>query len=275
MSSDFDIASENYDETFTYSNIGKMQRAIVYDYLNTHVLGKKSLHILEINCGTGEDAKWFANQNHTVLATDISEGMINKAKQKNDLKNLKFQQLDINKIDSCFRRNDNTESVIPAKAGIQNKFDLIFSNFGGLNCLSNQELEAFFKNASSLLNENGKIVCVIMPKNCIWENNYLFLAGKWKQLFRRNTKDYLLVNVEGTSVKTWYYNPKEIVSLTKNEYHIKNYKPIGFFIPPSYLESFFKRNNWLLNSLNWLENQVTNWSFLSRYSDHFIITLQK
>ncbi len=267
MSSDFDIASENYDETFTFSNIGKMQRAIVYDYLNTDILGKKSLTILEVNCGTGEDAKWFANQNHTVLATDISAKMILISKQKSNLKNLTFQQLDINKI-LC--HSEHSEESFSNK-----KFDLIFSNFGGLNCLSNQELETFFKNASSLLNENGKIVCVIMPKNCIWENNYLFLVGKWKQLFRRNTKNYLLVNVEGTNVKTWYYNPKEIVSLAKNEYHIKNYKPIGFFIPPSYLEPFFKRNNWLLNSLNWLENRITNWSFLSRYSDHFIITLQK
>lgn len=260
MGSGFDIASINYDETFTFSNIGKMQRAIVYDYLNTHILGKKPLNILEVNCGTGEDANWFAKQNHTVLATDISTGMIHVAKQKSDLKNLKFQQIDINTI--------STEKF-------DKKFDLIFSNFGGINCLSNQELEAFFKNANSLLNESGKTVCVIMPKNCIWENKYLFLSGKWKQLFRRNTKDHLLVNIKGINVKTWYYNPKEIVSLTKNEYHTKNYKPVGFFVPPSYLESFFKKNIWFLNWLNWLENRITNWSFLSRYSDHFIITLQK
>lgn len=231
--------------------------------MNRSILSEKLLSVLEINCGTGEDAKWFANKNHTVLATDISEGMISVAKQKSSLKNLTFQQLDINEIDSCLRRND------------KEKFDVIFSNFGGLNCLSKNELSQFFKKAKSILSENGKIICVIMPKNCIWENKYLFLSGKWKQLFRRNTKDFLEVNVDGVAVKTWYYNPKEIVSLTKNEYHVKNYKPIGFFIPPSYLESFFKNKKWLLNFLNWKEKRIKNWSFLAKYADHFIIELQK
>jgi len=191
--------------------------------------------------------------------------MIKVAQQKSkQIDTVSFQQLDLNNL-----------NVISSEVEKSHKYNLIFSNFGGLNCLSKQELSAFFNNASKFLTENGKIIMVIMPKNCIWENKYLFFSGKWKQLFRRNTKNYLTVNVGNSVVKTWYYNPKEIVQLMNGNYIKTQLKPIGFYIPPSYLESFFKNKIWILTILNWMEKRIKDWSFLSRYSDHFIITLQK
>lgn len=187
--------------------------------------------------------------------------MIRIAKSKSGKNNINYFQLDINKISE----NENLKNK---------KFDLIFSNFGGLNCLSPNQLSMFFEAAIEKLNANGKIICVIMPKNCIWENKYLFFSGKWKQLFRRNTKSSLNVNVNGKLVKTWFYNPKNIREYIGIYYKITNYKPIGFYIPPSYLETFFKNKIWLLNILNRLENKIKNWSFLARFSDHFIITIQ-
>lgn len=190
--------------------------------------------------------------------------MIKVAQEKaKKIKNITFEQLNINNINSKFLRKDI------------NKFDLIFSNFGGLNCLSKEELNVFFDSTFKILTENGKLTMVIMPKNCIWENKYLFFSGKWKQLFRRNTSDYLSVAVGNTSVKTWYYNPKEIVNLSSVKFKVTHIKPIGFYIPPSYLEPFFKNKIWALNILDWMEKRVKNWSFLARYSDHLIITLQK
>ena len=188
--------------------------------------------------------------------------MLQIAKQKNDgSKNIKYIQLDINSL------NENNELK-------DLKFDVIFSNFGGFNCLSPNQLNSFFESATKKLNKNGRIICIIMPKNCIWENKYLFFTGKWNNLFRRNTQNSLDVNVEGKLVKTWFYNPRNIKESINNKYKVNTYKPVGFYIPPSYLEPFFKNKIWLLNILNWLENRIKNWSFLSRFSDHFIISIQ-
>ncbi len=127
MEASFDKAAINYDETFTNSDIGKLQRDLVYEQLSKQL---KSIHnILEINCGTGEDAIWLSKQNFKVTATDISTKMIEEAKNKATLGNLNFEIADINLIATSFP-NDN--------------FDLIFSNFGGLNCLSKTELQDFF-----------------------------------------------------------------------------------------------------------------------------------
>ena len=255
MKADFDQAAKNYDNSFTFSEIGKIQRNLVYKQLKKHLANCDA--ILEINCGTGEDAIWFAKQDFTVIATDVSEKMIEVAKSKSNLKNPLFKILDIKKL------AEETEI-----------FDLLFSNFGGLNCLSQQELLVFFNSASSLVSKKGKISLVLMPKNTIWEQFYFIFKRDLTKAFRRK-KVLAIANVDGENVTTYYYNPKDIVHLSKFNFEILETKPIGFFVPPSYLESFFKNKKILLKSLNFLENSVKNWSFLSKYADHYIITLQK
>lgn len=258
MSASFDEAAKNYDLTFSTSEIGKLQRNQVYYHLEGHLL-KQPQNILEINCGTGEDAIWLAKKNHTVLATDISKEMIARAKSKVQFQNLTFVQADINSIsDLC----------------IDKKFDILFSNFGGLNCLTKTELELFFKNSTEKLTEKGKLILVIMPKNTLWERIYFLAKGKIKSAFRR-AKKVAIATVDGVSVPTYYYNPDDIIKLAEREFDVLGTNPIGFFIPPSYLEPFFKENKKLLSILSKAENRIKNWSFLSKYADHYIVLLQK
>ena len=50
----FDSLAAKYDDLFTRSMIGRAQRGVVWDALiDTFEPGA---HILEVNCGTGEDA---------------------------------------------------------------------------------------------------------------------------------------------------------------------------------------------------------------------------
>lgn len=256
---DFDIHAKNYDSVFTYSQIGKAQRNRVYHFLNKQNPSKNKKYILELNCGTGEDAQYFAQQGHSILATDISSEMIKVAKEKNKHTNIRFQQLDITKI---------------TKETFSEKFDMIFSNFGGLNCLSKTQLASFIDTSESLLSPSGKMVLVMMPKNCLWERFYFSIKGEFKKARRRNTNKSLMVNVEGVQVKAWYYNPKDVVTLTSNNYKTIAIKPIGIKIPPSYLESFFSNKKGLLKLLIWAETLFSN-RFWAKYADHFIISFQK
>ncbi len=256
MKASFDNAAKNYDETFSHTEIGKLQRNLVYHHLEK-LLSNKQQNILEINCGTGEDAIWLAQKNHSIIATDISNEMIAVAKTKSNIENIVFKVLDINKL------NKETEN-----------FDIIFSNFGGLNCLTSLELIQFFKSSSTILSKKGKLILVIMPKNTLWEKIYFILKGKFKTSFRR-TKKVAIANVDNASIPTYYYNPKDIVNLTNVNFDCLDVKPIGFFIPPSYLEPFFKNKKRLLQFLNTLETKIKNWSFLSKYADHYLIVLQK
>lgn len=259
MKAKFDNAAANYDSSFTNSIIGKTQRGFVYHHVSGFLKNNNIKNILEINCGTGEDALWLAKQNFQVVATDISEEMILIAKSKEKLNNLNFEQLNINEISTLFG---------------DEKFDLIFSNFGGLNCLSKEELKSFFESVPNLVSEKGHLALVIMPKNTLWESFYFLAKTKFSLAFRRK-KESVIANVDGEKVNTFYYNPKDVVNLSGNDFEIISIKPIGFFIPPSYLESFFKNKLKLLSILKNLDRAIKNCSFLSKYADHYLIVFQK
>jgi ubiquinone/menaquinone biosynthesis C-methylase UbiE len=259
VSASFDNAAKNYDKTFTNSVIGRAQRKFVYAHFSNFLKNKKPKNILEINCGTGEDAIWLANQKFDVIATDISEKMLEIAKNKNKFKNLTFDFLDCTKI---------------AQKYAPNSFDLVFSNFGGLNCLSPNELQLFFESSSTILTSEGTIVAVIMPKNTLWEQFYFIVKGKFNTAFRRK-KEFSIANVNAQQVKTYYYNPQDIERLISNNFIILAKYPIGLFVAPSYLEHFINSKPRLFSFLNYLEKKITNFSFLSKYADHYIIYLQK
>ena len=258
MSHDFDIAARTYDLDFTSSRIGSIQREQVRKHLEVLVNVKKKLNILELNCGTGADAAYMNKFGHKITATDISSEMIHVSKEKYSNTSITFQQQDITKI------SPNT---------FHEKFDLIFSNFGGFNCLSKTELVRFLKIAPSLLEESGKLVLIIMPKYTLWEQVYFYLKGEKQKARRRKTNSFVLANVQGVDVKTWYFNPSEIIEYSSN-FNATKTKPIGFCVPPSYLEKSILGKRNILGILKGLD-QFFNWSFLSKYADHFYIELEK
>jgi len=153
-------------------------------------------------------------------------------------------------------------------------FDLIFSNFGGLNCLSPIRLELFFKNASELLSENGQLVLVIMPRDTKWEQSYFLAKADFRNVFRRK-KNSVIANVEGQKVLTYYYNPKETQAMACDYFDTDKISPIGFFVPPSYLEPFFSTRSKLFGVLETFESRIKDWSFLAKHSDHYFMYLRK
>ena len=258
-SAEFDAVAQLYDETFTNSEVGKLQRLRVWNYLDS-TLPKSSLNILELNCGTGEDAVWFAHRGHNVLASDISMKMIfiteDKVNRLKLSKQIATKQLDINEID---------------KIQTDNKFDLIFSNFGGLNCLSKNELESLSAKIKKLLNNNGKFIAVVMTDFCLIESLYFFIKLGFKNIFRRKKTQQVIIN--DSIVKTYYYHPKYFFTFFKNNFTINKIIAIGIFIPPSYLNSFFKDKHRVLNLLNRVENFFGNNVFSAAISDHFLIEM--
>ena len=89
MKPEFDAIAENYDKSFTDLPIGSLQRNQVYRFLDPILLNLKSKNVLDLGCGTGEDAIWFARRNFIVTAIDYSSEMIQVANQKTAAKNLK------------------------------------------------------------------------------------------------------------------------------------------------------------------------------------------
>lgn len=256
MNQDFDHIASTYDNDFTNSLIGMAQREAVYRYLNRYVSSFNGLEVLEINCGTGVDAQWMSEKGANVTATDISPEMVTVTQKRSDT--VRAKVVDIKNLEAEF--NDE-------------QFDLIFSNFGGLNCLDENELINALEIIQKKLKIGGKAMLVIMPSYCRWETLYFLAKGNFSQAFRRRKKTGIEANVDGVAVKTWYYSPRWISehSLMKTiAIH-----PVGSFIPPSYLEAFIKKRPKFFEKLKRWERKQENSQKAASRSDHFFIYLQR
>jgi len=263
MQTPFDKIAPAYDELFTDTPIGKLQRNIVRKYLDATFPANKQISVLELNCGTGEDAVYFAKKGYSVTATDVSDEMLKLTEEKINkygvAGNCSVKKLDLSK---------------PYDFNFTQKFDLIFSNFGGINCVDQEGLKILSDTLSKILNNSGRIVFVIMPKFCLWESFYFLLKLKFGNIFRRASSTPLNVKLNGGNVKTYYYSPKNISKIFSSNFKIKKVNPVGFFIPPSFLNNFFSRREKLLSMLEKSERAVSNLSFLSNASDHFLIDME-
>lgn len=254
----FDAYAPDYDAHFTHSAIGILQRQRVHEKL-LPLLGKHT-RVLEVSCGTGHDAMLFAPLVKEYTATDISAGMIQQCllKAGNGLPELRFERLSVQEA------ND----VLAGK-------DLVFSNFGGLNCLSPDELRDFFKRCSERLDHGACLFLVVMGRKCFWERIYFLLKLNGKKAFRRLSKHGVETQIGEAEIKTWYYSPRELSQLAGNNFAVKNYGPVGLFIPPSYLEPFFEKNKVLLRWFEKADRFFSGFRILSDHADHYFIYLEK
>lgn len=279
----FDAAARSYDADFTETGTGKLQRELVHAYLAKTVLHGSELKVLELNCGTGEDAIWMAGKGAQVLATDLSGEMVRLGKEKWDSyrKNTGVGSGHGQAVPEASSEGSASGTVefrqmdLRQAMELDTQFDLVFSNFGGLNCISPQEFSAFLDRLPDLLNPNGHFIAVIMPRFCAWETLYYMLKFRFRKAFRRMRQGPIPAPLgNDTFQDTWYYSPRQLRKWLSSSVTRIDIAPIGFFLPPSYLDPFFqKRPSWLKRLAKW-EHKCAQRSSLASKADHFLISVQ-
>lgn len=254
----FDHYANRYDEHFTHSHVGMLQRKQVYKQLLP--LLDKNKNVLEINCGTGVDALALIQHVNSIEATDISTAMIERCerKNKNKIPGLDFKVTSIEELKNEF---------------IQTNF--ILSNFGGLNCLSPNAFKDFSIKCSENAGQGLDLFLVLLPRKCIWERLYYFKKLNYVKAYRRNQKNGITTNIDNAEFNTWYYSPKDVKQFFGSAFKVKSYGPIGLFVPPSYLNPFFANKKKLLRLFEFLDCFFGNFKCLANYGDHFYIHLKK
>lgn len=254
----FDHMASSYDDDFTHSLTGRAQRNMVWRFLEDGNFLKQGISCLEINCGTGEDAVFMQENGVIVSVSDRSSEMCDIVQRKgvNEVKRASFHEL---------------KDVFNGR-----KFDFVFSNFGGLNCVDSKEFTRTFENLAGLLSEGGRVVAVIMPKVCIWEHLYFLLKGQGQKMTRRWKKEGVSFEMNGDEVQTHYYSPRQVLKLVSSHFKVIRNKPIGVAIPPSYLENIARKSGLLFkiwNSIDTFLYKSGLWP--AAIADHFIVELQK
>lgn len=256
----FGKQAPHFDLLYYDNTIIQYKRKRVREHVAKFLSTRSS--ILELNAGTGEDAVYFARQGHTLHATDISAGMqemfIKKIKETPLERAVTFELCSFTKLEGLHQ---------------QGPYDLIFSNFAGLNCTG--QLPKVLDSFSHLLKPRGFVTLVVLPRFCLWEFLLLF-KGKFKTAFRRfSGSKGTRAKIDGEYFPCWYYDPSFIRRHLKNSFNVVALEGLCSLVPPSYIEHFAENHPGLYRFLVKKENGwKSKWPW-KVIGDYYIITLQK
>lgn len=247
-----------FDNIYAGNTIISYKRCRVRSHALNHLPEQGS--ILELNCGTGEDALFFAQNGFKVHGIDLSAGMLQQFAQKTS------GQRDKVSFEQC---------SFTGLGALQNKglYDMIFSNFGGLNCTG--ELDKGLSSFDDLLKPGGVATLVIISKFCLWETLLVF-KGKFRTAFRRFFSNKgRKARVEGEYFKCWYYNPGYVRDKLGDGFELLDIEGLCTIVPPSYIENFAEKHPSLYRFLVKQENRFKSswpWRFMG---DYYIISVRK
>lgn len=268
----FDAFAAEYDDSFTHSQLGQWLRPRVWQHLSRHF--QPGDHILELACGTGEDALWLAQHNIHVTATDGSAEMVKVAaakaaraglSDKVQVYQLSLQELAAGRWPLAAGEEKPTASRQPPAA-----FSGILSNFGGLNTIA--DLRPLAQALAPLVKPGGKAVLVPMGPVCPWEVAWYGLHGDVKRAMRR-FRGRATAHIGPTTIPIWYPSAWQVRQAFSPWFHHIQTESLGFFLPPSYLEHLVHRWPRLFRILNHLDQSTAR--LWRGWGDHVIIILQR
>ncbi|MBI3153421.1 MAG: class I SAM-dependent methyltransferase [Chloroflexi bacterium] len=248
--------ADKYDE-FIENNPNLMRmRQRIYKFITARL--PKGSRILDLACGTGTDAVWFAQNGYFVHGVDISGEMLERAQKKAvDLglqDRLSFEQLSYTEL-----KNTNLEP-----------FDLTFSNFGGLNCVSDMKLVA--DSVRPLMKQNAHVIWALMPPFCLWESAML-LRGKFKLATRRFAGKSTVFK-EGLNYPVYYYTPKQVAEAWGNGFKLESVEALSVITPPATNKDFAVKRPRIFNFLSKLDDALAPRFPFKYWGDFTIVSLR-
>ena len=255
----FDRMAADYDTIFTFSAVGRSQRDVIWKQLLS-VFAPGS-HILELNCGTGQDARFMARAGMTVTACDASPRMIEQARHRmaveNPEGNLEFFTLATEHLDA-----------LPATR----PFDGLFSNFSGLNCV--RDLRNVARLAAQRLKERAPLLLCLSTRFCLWEIAYFLLRGHPRKALRR-CFGVSEARFGELCFPVYYPTLSQVRRAFAPEFRLISTAGVGIAVPPSYLESWVKDHSQLLRRMEAVDERIRRWPLLRVLGDHMLLHLER
>lgn len=250
----FDTLASTYDVDFTETAIGRHLRARVQQRLLA--LFQPGQHILELGCGTGEDARYLAEHGRRVTATDSSPIMRQMAQSKT----AHLPSVDVAALDLAHLPGEQSSFA-------NQTYDGAFANFGVLNCLHDwRPLAEWLKGR---LPVGAAFTCAVMPPGCIWELIWHAAHGNLRTATRRWRTAYF--EVGGHHQEINYPSPRRLRHVFAPYFRMQHLEPLGLFLPPSDIYGVIERRPGLLQRLTRLDDTLGRGSALANLGDHYWI----
>ncbi|MGA7669495.1 MAG: methyltransferase domain-containing protein [Nitrolancea sp.] len=261
----FDRVAPRYDREFTDQQLGALLRGAVWREMEAAFHPGDS--VLDLGCGTGEDACHLAHAGVNVLGLDASAAMLEmavaKARRAEFTDRVRFAQLDLREVDAGY-------DLLHFTGG--NQIDGAYSNFGPLNCLPDRVPLA--SALARAIRPGGTFIAVVMGPTCPWEFSWFLLHGHPRTATRRYRRGFRSV-VGGQELRVWYPSPRTLRREFEPAFdHVKTVG-VGVFLPPSDLGRLVTRVPRLFSQLNAVDDRARNhfpWTWLN---DHYLSVFRR
>ena len=266
----FDALATDYDNSFTVSQLGRLLRARVWTRLAACF--SPAQHLLELACGTGEDAVWLARRGLHVTATDGSADMIGLARAKADSANvpdrvdarhLSLQEL----IATGLSQKPDAPGRYRPDSTV--KFDGVYSNFGGLNTI--RDWRSLARRLAGLVKPRSLALFVPMGPVCPWEIVWYLGHGQPRTAWRRRF-GAATAQIGSSTIPIWYASPRLLAAEFSPWFDHIHTESLGLWLPPSYLGHFVDRWPGFFARLCRLERKLAG--LTGGWGDHYIIVFQ-
>jgi len=247
----FDELASVYDARFTDTPLGIALRALVWTRFD--LAFSRTRCVLDLGCGTGEDAIHLALRGTRVLAVDASPLMLRVAQEK------ARQRGCADHIEFCCLPLERLAEVLSGRS-----FDGVLSNFGALNCVAN--LPAVVGDLAASLESGARLVLVFLGRYVPWEWFWYLSRGDPRRAWRR-----LQGRTQWRGVDVGYPMPAEIARMLQPSCRIDSVRALGFVMPPSYAAGWLNRRPRLLGALARAERLAQQLPLLASCADHYII----
>ena len=258
----FDSASEEYDFTIGHNFINTWIRKRSITELLKHVDPDDTL--VEVGCGTGAETVEISKHAARIVATDISEKMLDILKLKIKAKRL-------------------SESIIPFKVRAaeisqvadflgERNVNVVYSFNGALNC--EPELDKFVTELSSLLVDGGYFVCSIRNSFCLSEAISHAAVLQFDKMTPRKNQP-VMVSVGGMDIPAFYYPPKEFAEHFERHFKLKTLIGLPAFLPPAYLSDHYLKFRKVGLPLEKMEEILADHFPFNRFGDQSLFVFQK
>ncbi|MFN2468024.1 MAG: class I SAM-dependent methyltransferase [Gaiellaceae bacterium] len=251
----FDAVAPGYDPAFTDQLLGRWLREAVHERLaRAFATGS---HVLELGCGTGEDAVLLARRGVRVTATDASGAMLAEAEAKVARAGLtghvSLARLDLG---------------APPDAASLGRFDGAFSNFGAVNCVGDRR--PLWKALAGAVVPGGQVVLVVMGPLCAWEVGWHLAHARPSTAFRRLRAGAPAHVGAGARTPVWYPSPRRLRGELEPWFAHRETSALGVLLPPSYLASLVARRPRAFDLLRRVERRLARRFPAAWLADHYV-----
>src|SRR6266850_963594 len=218
--------------------------------------------LIDLGCGTGLDAVRMARVGHHVTATDWSQRMVERTRERAEREQLA----------------DHVQTIAVGAHELfrvdgQAQFDGAYSNLGALNCVPN--LAEMAAQCARLLKPRAALVFSVIGRVCPWEIGYYALRRNWARLRVRFAATMVPVSMNKQVVWTRYYTPREFYGAFERQFALEHWRGLCVLAPPPYMTQMKEKHLRLYERLWRLDRRAAGWPMLRNMGDHFVIVMTK